>query len=266
MAAKLSTRKVTAGQAGTARRLVMLARSYVPMYFVLLVAFYGSFGNIMILVNSQGVHGWRARAAAAVYDAVCMVCVDERRRDRAAERTHRGWFSMPVTVLLGAISLTLAANLATAPPNAWGYIIHGTEPTCVLLIVLMLERRSTPVPAPAAAVPDAPDGSGRTGSGTGSGSGSGTGSGSGSGPKRPGKVTAPAEPWLPAPFERHAVESLPVLLGRIRRGMAEYAEHNDGRAMSGERVGKWLGCSKKEALGYLAQIREEDRAGKAVGQ
>ncbi|WP_440086787.1 DUF2637 domain-containing protein [Streptosporangium sp. LJ11] len=90
-----------------------------------------------------------AWAVAVCVDLTCVMAARERQRDKKNGRERSGWISWPTLVLIGGITLSLAANLAQAHPSAWGWITAATPAGAFLIAVSMLERRaSEPRPEP----------------------------------------------------------------------------------------------------------------------
>jgi hypothetical protein len=102
----------------------------------------GSFTHIRDLAIRSGQHGWMADAIAVCIDMMCVMAVRERKRDQRLGR-HCGRLSWPTAVLTMGICLTIAANLATAQPTAWGWIVAATPAGTFLIAVSMLERRAS---------------------------------------------------------------------------------------------------------------------------
>jgi len=89
-----------------------------------------------------------AWAIAVSIDLTCVMAARERQRD-AARKTAQGVLTWPTVVLFGAVILTLAANLATAQPSVWGWIMAAVPAAAFLVAMSMLERRAAhTVPAP----------------------------------------------------------------------------------------------------------------------
>lgn len=103
----------------------------------------GSFTHIRDLAIRSGQHGWMADAIAVCIDLMCVMAVRERKRDQRSGR-HCGRLSWPTAVLTMGICLTIAANLASAQPTPWGWIVAATPATTFLIAVSMLERRTSP--------------------------------------------------------------------------------------------------------------------------
>ena len=134
-----------------------------PVLVLAVIAAVGSFDHISTLAARHGQTGWRAWAVAVCIDLMCVMAAREIQRDRRTGRPRRGPISWPSLVLAGGIVLTLAANLATAHPSPWGWIVAATPAGAFLIAVSMLERRAgnshTPVGMPAEPVAPPPGGS-----------------------------------------------------------------------------------------------------------
>lgn len=113
-----------------------------PVLILALIAGAGSFTHIRATATENGQNGWMAWAVAICIDLTCVMAARERQRDRKNGRQRRGWISWPTLVLVGGISLSLAANLAQAAPTAWGWITAATPAGTFLTAVSMLERRA----------------------------------------------------------------------------------------------------------------------------
>ena len=100
----------------------------------------GSFTHIRELAVRSGQHGWMADAIAVCIDLMCVMAVRERKRDQRLGR-RCGRVTWPTVVLTMGICLTIAANLASAQPTPWGWIVAATPAGTFLIAVSMLERR-----------------------------------------------------------------------------------------------------------------------------
>ncbi|MFD8533044.1 DUF2637 domain-containing protein [Streptosporangium canum] len=142
----------------TPRLAVRLADS-APVLILALIAGAGSFTHIRDTATEHGQSGWMAWAVAVCVDLTCVMAARERQRDKKNGRRRDGWISWPTLVLVGGITLSLAANLAQAEPSAWGWITAATPAGAFLIAVSMLERRTSeprPEPSPKLVlVPDA---------------------------------------------------------------------------------------------------------------
>lgn len=98
-----------------------------------------SLTHIRDTAEAHGQHGWRAWAIAASIEIVVGLAWFEIRRDRALGRPS----ILPWTVLIACAVLSLAANLATAPPEVWGYVMAGW-PSLGFLATAKLVARSAP--------------------------------------------------------------------------------------------------------------------------
>ncbi|MER5318027.1 DUF2637 domain-containing protein [Streptosporangium roseum] len=141
----------------TPRLAVQLADS-APVLILALIAGAGSFTHIRDTATEHGQSGWMAWAVAVCVDLTCVMAARERQRDKKNGRERDGWISWPTLVLIGGITLSLAANLAQAEPSAWGWITAATPAGAFLIAVSMLERRATePRPEPSPELVPVPD-------------------------------------------------------------------------------------------------------------
>jgi hypothetical protein len=124
------------------RRLVGLLLDSGPVVVLAVIAGAGSFTHIRDTAAQHGQHGLMAWAVAVCVDLTCVMAARERQRDKRIGR-HTGPVSWPTLVLVGGITLSLAANLAQAGPSAWGRVVAATPAGAFLVAVSMLERRSS---------------------------------------------------------------------------------------------------------------------------
>jgi hypothetical protein len=125
-------------------RIALAVRENAPTIAVAGIAFSGSYRHITRLSNEHGQHGYNATAVAVCVDLLCTLGAEERQRDKRVGRTRpRGWVTWPTLVLALGISLTLAANLATADPGMWGHIIAAIPSVAMLVALSLLERRAS---------------------------------------------------------------------------------------------------------------------------
>lgn len=137
------------------KRLVSVSADWGPILVLAGIAAAGSFTHIRDLAEKSGQHGWMAWAVAVSIDLTCVMAARERQRDAA--RGVQGGVTWPTVVLVGAVVLTLAANLATAQATVWGWIVAAVPAAAFLVAVSMLERRAAhQAPAPETAAPAAP--------------------------------------------------------------------------------------------------------------
>ena len=115
-----------------------------PILVLAAIAAAGSFTHIRDLAEKSGQHGWMAWAIAVSIDLTCVMAARERQRDAA--RGASDGLTWPTVVLIGAVVLTLAANLATAQPTVWGWIMAAVPAAAFLVAVSMLERRAAHQP------------------------------------------------------------------------------------------------------------------------
>ncbi|MER5426965.1 DUF2637 domain-containing protein [Streptosporangium roseum] len=142
----------------TAPRLAVRLADSAPVLILALIAGAGSFTHIRDTATEHGQSGWMAWAVAICVDLTCVMAARERQRDKKNGRRRDGWISWPTLVLIGGITLSLAANLAQAEPSAWGWITAATPAGAFLIAVSMLERRaSEPRPEPFPELVPVPD-------------------------------------------------------------------------------------------------------------
>ncbi|OUC97394.1 DUF2637 domain-containing protein [Streptosporangium minutum] len=142
----------------TAPRLAVRLADSAPVLILALIAGAGSFTHIRDTATEHGQNGWMAWAVAVCVDLTCVMAARERQRDKKNGRRRDGWISWPTLVLVGGITLSLAANLAQAEPSAWGWITAATPAGAFLIAVSMLERRATePRPEPSPELVPVPD-------------------------------------------------------------------------------------------------------------
>ena len=115
-----------------------------PVAILAGIAFAGSFGHSTALAERYGQTGWKALATAGCVDLLCVIGAEERQRDKRIGRERRfGFATWPTVVLFFGIVATLAANVATANPSTWGFIVAGWPALVLLLAVSILERRAS---------------------------------------------------------------------------------------------------------------------------
>lgn len=122
---------------------------------LIVISFTGSYTHIVDLAQKHNQHGIEARATAAVVDILCYVFAAERQRDKRIGRKKRwGIVTFPTLGLIVGVSASLAMNLALAGSGPWGYTIAAIPCAALLLVITLLERRTTftskiagPVPA-----------------------------------------------------------------------------------------------------------------------
>ncbi|MFC4061643.1 DUF2637 domain-containing protein [Planomonospora corallina] len=133
-------------------RLAVRLADTAPVLILALIAGAGSFTHIRDTAAEHGQTGPMAWAVAVCVDLTCVMAARERQRDRKTGRQRNGPVSWPTLVLVGGITLSLAANLAQAEPSPWGWICAATPAGAFLIAVSMLERRASgprPEPSPA---------------------------------------------------------------------------------------------------------------------
>jgi hypothetical protein len=115
-----------------------------PVAILAGIAFAGSYGHSTALAERYGQTGWKALATAGCVDLLCVIGAEERQRDKRIGRRRRfGFATWPTVVLFFGIIATLAANVATAQPSPWGFIVAGWPALALLLAVSILERRAS---------------------------------------------------------------------------------------------------------------------------
>jgi hypothetical protein len=149
------------------RRLASAAADSGPVLVLAAIAGAGSFAHIRDTAAQHGQHGPMSWAVAVCIDLTCVMAARERQRDKRTGRAHRR-LSWPTVVLAGGVLLSLAANLAQAQPDAWGWLTAATPAVAFLVAVSMLERRTVsdtttgPAPAPVSPAPAAAASSSRS--------------------------------------------------------------------------------------------------------
>jgi hypothetical protein len=222
-------------------RAALTVRSNGPAAAVAGIAFAGSFGHIVRVCAEHGQRGWFGYLTAGCVDLLCVLGAEERQRDKRIGRAKRGWVSWPALVLVAGISLSLAANLATASPGAWGHVVAGIPAAALLLAVFTLERRASAAPPVPGVSPVAVSGPAAAGSRDGSRNRAGTGNrnrGTGQGT---------------AAVPRGSVS------GDLADARRENAEHlaAHGKPISGASLAMKLGCRKATALDLLRELKAE---------
>jgi hypothetical protein len=104
------------------------------------VAFYGSFHHWVSLLDRHGQTGPEAVIAALCVDVGVYRATLAKQHDAAIGRKPKGLCSFPTLCLFGAIVLTLAGNVASAQPTAWG-VIGSLIPGVMLLMSIGLTER-----------------------------------------------------------------------------------------------------------------------------
>ena len=141
-----------------------------PVAILAGIAFAGSFGHSTALAERYGQTGWKALATAGCVDLLCVIGAEERQRDKRIGRERRfGFATWPTVVLFFGIIATLAANVATAKPSTWGFIVAGWPALALLLAVSILERRASHTLAGSRTAAEAATARGRRRCSTGSG-------------------------------------------------------------------------------------------------
>ena len=104
-----------------------------------LSAFAVSFTHVQRLAVRSGQIGWVADGIAASVELMALAAVTEmRRRRRQGEQVN--W---PRGVLVLGVVMSLAANLATAQPTVWGFIMAAWPQLAFLAVAGLIETRSS---------------------------------------------------------------------------------------------------------------------------
>lgn len=120
-------------------------------------AFSVSFTHVMRVASEHGQGGWVAKAIATSVELMALASVAEIRRRKS--RGEPVWVA--VGVLLLGVAMSLASNLATAAPGAWGKTMAAWPAVAFLAVATLVESRTS---APAADAPSPrTDGAARTG-------------------------------------------------------------------------------------------------------
>ena len=98
-------------------------------------AFAVSFSHVIEVATKHGQTGWKADAISVSVELMALAAVAEiRRRKRAGEAT----FPAYIPLVLG-VGMSLAANLATASPGAWGKVMAAWPAIAFLTVAIMVE-------------------------------------------------------------------------------------------------------------------------------
>jgi len=136
------------------RKAMRTAWDNVPFLVIVAIAFFGSFNHIVELAERHGQKSIEAMAIAVVVDLLCYVGAKERNRDKKLGREKKwGLVAYPTVVLTLGVVTTLTANLATASRGTWGHIVAAIPAAVLLLVIALLERRTTHTPKIAGPVP-----------------------------------------------------------------------------------------------------------------
>jgi hypothetical protein len=115
-------------------------RYWVILWLVAITAS-DSFSHLRALATADGQqHGWDATFGALIPDTMAICAAMEMARDRRSGHDIKT-FSWPRVVFFGALSLTLAGNLAGAQPTFWSWIWHGIGAAALMIAVGFAERR-----------------------------------------------------------------------------------------------------------------------------
>jgi hypothetical protein len=126
---------------GWFRRTLTWIQSDAPLYAIAGIAFAGSLGHEVEVALRYGQHGAEAWSTAMVIDLFCYGAAYERMRDKRKGIRSKWFVSMPTLALFIGVVLTLAMNLETATPGAWGHIVAGLPGGLLLIVIALLERR-----------------------------------------------------------------------------------------------------------------------------
>jgi hypothetical protein len=102
-------------------------------------AFSVSFTHVMHVASSHGQTGWVAEAIATSVELLALAAVAELRRRKA--KGEPAWIA--VLVLMLGVSMSLAANLATAAPGAWGKTMAAWPAVAFLAVAALVESRTS---------------------------------------------------------------------------------------------------------------------------
>jgi hypothetical protein len=140
-----------------AEKNLTIIRENVPVMALTGVAFGASYGHIAKLCGDYGPHGWVQYATAGCVDLLCIIGAEERQRDKRIGRDRSwGFLSWPTLVLIVGILVTLAANVATADRDPFGYCVSAWPAGALLLAVSILERRTSHATVPVSPASTAP--------------------------------------------------------------------------------------------------------------
>ncbi|MEU4245821.1 DUF2637 domain-containing protein [Amycolatopsis sp. NPDC026612] len=95
----------------------------------------------------HGQHGWLAWADAVVIECLAIVAGFEVARDHHRGTTRR--ITFPLVVLVAALGVQMAAQVALAEPSPAGWLVAAMPALGFLVVVKLLMRRTLePTPAP----------------------------------------------------------------------------------------------------------------------
>jgi hypothetical protein len=101
-------------------------------------AFSVSFTHVMRVASEHGQGGWVAKAIATSVELMALASVAEIRRRKS--RREPVWIA--VGVLLLGVAMSLASNLATAAPGAWGKTMAAWPAVAFLAVATLVESRT----------------------------------------------------------------------------------------------------------------------------
>lgn len=105
-------------------------------------SFVASFSHVREIATRSGQTGWVAWAIAGTVDLLAIGGgLELRRRRRLGQNATWPW----VTLLLG-VGMTLAANVATATPTAWGFVMAAWPAIAFLAVAGLIETRGDRTP------------------------------------------------------------------------------------------------------------------------
>lgn len=119
-------------------------------------AFTTSFSHVVEVAAKHGHMGWKAYTIAASVELLALASIAEMKRRAAHNEEVKvkdpeakvDGFALPIVVMISGLALSLAANLATAPPNVWGYVMAAWTPLAFVMVALLVETRSDGSAAP----------------------------------------------------------------------------------------------------------------------
>jgi hypothetical protein len=101
-------------------------------------AFSVSFTHVMRVAAEHGQTGWVSTAIAVSVELLAFASVAEIKR----RRSHGEPVWIAIVVLLLGVSMSLATNLATAAPGAWGKLMAAWPAVSFLAVAVLVESRS----------------------------------------------------------------------------------------------------------------------------
>lgn len=101
-------------------------------------AFSVSFTHVMRVAAEHGQTGWVSEAIAVSVELLAFASVAEIKR----RRSHGEPVWVAIVVLLLGVAMSLATNLATAAPGAWGKLMAAWPAVSFLAVAVLVESRS----------------------------------------------------------------------------------------------------------------------------